>query len=67
MNNNDIDKHILLIANNLKNISKEEINKTYLNNGFTVDEIFLLVSAAELLNNDRINTKPTKKLFKRVI
>ena len=68
MISDDIEKHILLIANYLsKNVIEKEIINAYSQNGFAQDEIYLLLTAGKILYLDRINAKPKKSSFRRVI
>ena len=62
----DIDRHILLIANYLNYIGDEEIATIYVKAGFELDEIALLLAAARILYQDRKDTPLPKPLFKRV-
>ena len=61
----DIDRHILLIANYLAYIGEEEIAAIYVKAGFELDEISLLLIAARIIYNDRKNATPVNPLFKR--
>lgn len=63
----DIEKHILLISNSLLyNKSEQEIIKIYIEEGYLLEEIFLLINAGKILYNDRKNAKLIKPTFKRV-
>lgn len=62
-----IDPNILLMATNLdKDVSEKNIIDVYAEAGFGQGEIFLLLSAAKIIHNDRkIFVKP-KAIFRRV-
>lgn len=65
-----IDNNILLIAYQLglgedEYIDKEVID-VYTDAGFEQDEIFLLLTAAKMLHQDRKNAPKPKSLFRRV-
>lgn len=63
----DIDFQIVLIADALElNMNEKDIIQTYINNGFSMDEIYLLLTAGKILYNDRKTAIPVKKVFRRV-
>jgi hypothetical protein len=61
MNADDIEQHILAIATVLEAVALQ-----YANQGFSQDDIHLLMVAAEQLRQSRATAEPVKPLFKRV-
>ena len=62
-----IDYQIVLIANALESgMNDDSIIQTFLIEGFTTDDMYLLLNAGKLLYHDRKTAIPTKKIFRRV-
>jgi len=63
-----IDKHIKTISQALSNGMKEQdIIDGYLNDGWSGDDIHLLLTAGKILFDDLMSFIPPKPTFKRVI
>lgn len=68
MNVDHIDTVIAHIAEFLTNNPLEEVHQGMLNAGFTEDEIFLIVKAAQIIQADRASAPPPpKSLVRRVV
>ncbi len=68
MNADHIDTVILHVASFLNNNTLEEVHRGMLDAGFTEDEIFLLVKAAQIIQADRAAAPPPPKpLVKRIV
>ena len=64
MNPDTIDQHILLIADALtQKVSQSHIIQTYIDSNFTMSDISLLLAAATIIYNDRINGTPPEYAF----
>jgi hypothetical protein len=67
MNADHIDTVIVHIARFLNNNSLEEVHRGMLDTGFTEDEAFLLIKAAQIIQADRSAAPPIKSLVRRVV
>lgn len=68
INVDDIDKHILLVAEALfYGMTREQLVETYTNEGYEPGEVLLLMAAGQIICQDRKNAVPTKKPFRRVL
>lgn len=62
-----IDDNILLIVQNLElGVSEKEIIDVYAEAGYEQGDIFLLLTAAKILYNDRKTAPKPKAVFRRV-
>jgi len=67
VNVDHIDTVIAHVVAFLSNNTLEEVHQGMLNAGFTEDEIFLLIKAAQLIQADRVSAPPPlKPLVRRV-
>lgn len=67
MNEEVIEGNIQIIADGLaRDVSEAEIIEAYINAGFDMGDITLLLAAAKILLSDRKNAQPTRAVFRRV-